>query len=129
MALPAAKPGETVLVTVPMVAPAKAGSYRSTWKPRDSAGKAFEYAIFALITVVDTQTLQDELSWAKDVTIADGTAMNPGEKFIKTWRVRNTGTSTWGSGYKLAFSENERMSGPVSVTLPPPSPAIRSMYR
>lgn len=121
VALPAAKPGESVLVTVPMVAPTQPGIYRSNWKPR-VRGKSFEFEIFALVEVVDPQALRDELSWVKDVTVVDGTAMKAGESFVKTWRVRNTGTSTWGSGYRLAFSENERMDGPGSVLLPAARP-------
>src|SRR5215216_5539815 len=34
-----------------------------------------------------------------DVTIPDGTIMKPGEDFVKTWAVRNTGSCTWDEGY------------------------------
>ena len=34
-----------------------------------------------------------------DVTIPDGTVMQPGEKFRKIWRVQNTGTCSWDEGF------------------------------
>ena len=58
-----------------------------------------------------------------DVTIPDGTVLAPGAPFVKTWRVRNTGTCNW-ENYKLIFAAGEQMSGPSSVnvnTTPPGS--------
>jgi len=50
-------------------------------------------------------------------TIPDGTEMEPGESFVKSWRIRNDGSCTWGSGYKLVFSSGDRMGGPTSQSL------------
>ncbi len=36
---------------------------------------------------------------AADVTIPDGSEIQPGTRFDKTWRVENTGTCDWGAGY------------------------------
>ena len=48
-----------------------------------------------------------------DVTIPDGTPMTPGQEFVKTWLIRNTGICTWDTGYTAIFSysspPNERM--------------------
>ncbi len=49
-----------------------------------------------------------------DVSIPDGTMLAPGSAFVKTWRVKNTGTCTW-ENYKLIFAVGEQMSGPSSV--------------
>lgn len=46
-----------------------------------------------------------------DVTIPDGTEMNRGEVFLKTWKMRNSGTCSWGEGYKMVYSYGEKMSG------------------
>jgi hypothetical protein len=54
--------------------------------------------------------------WA-DITVPDGTDFNPGESFTKTWRLRNSGTSTWTTDYGLAFFEGAQMSGPTIVPL------------
>ncbi|HEY3383501.1 MAG TPA: NBR1-Ig-like domain-containing protein [Vicinamibacterales bacterium] len=36
-------------------------------------------------------------------TIPDNTTMLPGQSFTKTWTLRNTGTTTWTSGYSLQY--------------------------
>jgi len=48
-----------------------------------------------------------------DITIPDGTIMKPGEDFIKTWQVRNTGTCTWDEGYLLDFIGGDQAIDPV----------------
>ena len=39
-----------------------------------------------------------------DVNIPDGTTMTPGQDFIKTWRVKNSGSCSWGAGYELVYA-------------------------
>jgi hypothetical protein len=54
--------------------------------------------------------------WA-DITVPDGTDFKPGEAFVKTWRLHNSGTTTWTSEYNLAFLGGAQMSAPSSVPL------------
>ena len=65
-----------------------------------------------------SETCTDAAAYVTDVTISDGTIIAPGESFTKTWRLRNTGTCTWTSGYALVFAGGESMSGPSSQALP-----------
>ena len=44
-------------------------------------------------------------------TIPDGTIMEPGESFQKTWRLRNSGTCTWNSNYKIVYWSGDLMGG------------------
>ncbi len=44
-----------------------------------------------------------------DITIPDGTEMLPGQTFIKTWRLINTGTCKWSRLYKLVFYSGNSM--------------------
>lgn len=46
-----------------------------------------------------------------DVTIIDGTQMTPGQEFMKTWKIKNTGSCAWGEGYGLNYLYGERMDG------------------
>jgi next to BRCA1 gene 1 protein len=58
--------------------------------------------------------LCDDISFdplAVDVTIPDGTPMTPGQEFIKTWKIKNTGACAWGDGYGLIYSYGEKMTG------------------
>jgi hypothetical protein len=53
----------------------------------------------------------DDAIWVADVTVPDGTEMTPGQDFVKTWKIRNTGSCTWGTGYSAIFAYGEKMSG------------------
>jgi len=57
-------------------------------------------------------------SYVADVTIPDGTVMSFGAGFVKTWRVRNSGTCDWEGGYELIFVGGAHMDGPPSVSIP-----------
>lgn len=47
-----------------------------------------------------------------DVTVPDNTIMSPGQDFIKTWLVKNTGVCPWGAGYVLTYAGyTDKMSG------------------
>ena len=50
----------------------------------------------------------------------DQTLLKPGETFLKTWSLENTGTCTWNSSYKLVFMSGELMGGLLSYPLPEP---------
>ena len=56
-------------------------------------------------------------SFVADVTIPDNSDVIGGTIFTKTWRVRNTGTCVWGSGYTLTHYSDEQMSAPAAVPL------------
>lgn len=62
------------------------------------------------------------VTFVGDVTIPDGAAFDPGTPFVKTWRLKNDGTCTWGpSGYDLhylVFSGGDQLGGPNQVQLP-----------
>jgi hypothetical protein len=65
-------------------------------------------------TGAPTQLPCDRAEFLKDVTIPDGTELEPGETFTKTWQIKNTGTCTWNSGYALIFDTGDSMGGPAS---------------
>ena len=52
-----------------------------------------------------------------DVTIPDGTVINPGAAFTKTWRFTNVGTCNWTTDYTLVFYSGSKMGGPDSQAL------------
>ncbi len=56
------------------------------------------------------------MAFVSDVTIPDNTNMKPGQKFTKTWRVKNNGTCTWEAGYKFNFIGGDAMGG-ATLTL------------
>jgi hypothetical protein len=52
-----------------------------------------------------------------DVTIPDGTTLTPGQEFVKTWKIKNTGICTWGDGYGLVYAGYADKMGGVAVPL------------
>lgn len=64
-----------------------------------------------------TYSACDMASFVADVTIADGTEMNGGEEFTKTWELRNAGTCAWDSSYLLVFYSGTIMEGPTTQQL------------
>ena len=50
--------------------------------------------------------------------IPDGTIMQPGETFFKTWRLQNNGTCTWNSAYKIIYWSGDLMGGLLEYQFP-----------
>lgn len=68
--------------------------------------------------VVPTATSDcDDAEFVTDVTIPDGTVLDPNETFTKTWRLRNSGTCSWTPSYSVVFSNGNSMSGPTTQAL------------
>lgn len=61
--------------------------------------------------VTDTPVACDNAEYVSDVTVPDGTQMAPGQKFVKTWQIKNTGSCTWAAGYTLVYGYGEKMNG------------------
>jgi hypothetical protein len=56
--------------------------------------------------VTATQVLCDALIFdpaTVDVNVPDNTQMQLGQAFVKTWRVKNNGSCTWGAGYGIVY--------------------------
>jgi polar amino acid transport system substrate-binding protein len=53
----------------------------------------------------------DGMEFVQDIEVSDGTEFQPGADFDKVWRIRNTGTCTWNSNYKIVFVQGDRMEG------------------
>ena len=51
----------------------------------------------------------DAATFVADVTIPDGSQVAPGATFVKTWRLKNSGTCTWDGRYKLVFASGNTL--------------------
>lgn len=70
--------------------------------------------------VPSTTPTSTPANWAQfidDITYPDGSEVNAGAAFTKTWRLKNIGTSTWTSGYDLIFDHGDQMGAPSAVQL------------
>lgn len=65
---------------------------------------------------------KDAAVFVGDISIPDGTSVRQGDKFVKTWRIQNAGSCTWGREYSLVFASGEVMNAALSNPLPDTSP-------
>lgn len=96
------QPGGTYTFSVAMTAPSS-GNHREDWKLINGGGSTIKIgnsnSVWVSITVnggTDAATFVGE-------TVPDGTTLSPRQSFTKTWTIRNSGATTWGSGYKLRW--------------------------
>jgi hypothetical protein len=68
--------------------------------------------------VEEVEDCENKAAYVSDVTIPDNTILSPNETFVKTWRVRNEGTCSWGPGYALTFAAGAQLGGAASVPFP-----------
>jgi hypothetical protein len=68
-------------------------------------------------TLVASPSAQDVAEFFADISVPDGSNFNPGEKFTKTWRIKNSGASTWTTQFSLAFVGGAQMGGPNAAPL------------
>jgi hypothetical protein len=143
--------GQTIEVSIPMVAPAKPGTYKSEWLFAATNGSSFgvgrtgDLPLSAQIVVKEGVAAPAEpvpgataaapapgpdtgctvrIAYVADVTVLDGARISAGSKFVKTWRVRNAGTCAWGPGTPvdvIAFAGGEKM-GSDTYPLEPVAP-------
>ncbi len=69
-------------------------------------------------TQTSTETVPCNVAqFVTDVTVPDGSDFIPGENFVKTWRLKNVGSCTWNTSYKLTYISGDQMGGPSSQAL------------
>jgi len=68
-------------------------------------------------TITLTPIPCNHAAFLADVTIPDGTEIQTNTGFTKTWRLQNTGSCTWTSGYHVVFDSGDRMNAPDSVAV------------
>jgi hypothetical protein len=59
--------------------------------------------------------------YVADVTIPDGTLLESGKSFRKTWRVKNNGDCAWSEEVRLVFESGSHMNGPAAVAIGAPA--------
>jgi hypothetical protein len=59
----------------------------------------------------------DDADFITDVTIPDGTVLDPNENFTKTWRLKNIGTCSWTPSYAVVFDGGNAMGGPATQAM------------
>lgn len=59
----------------------------------------------------------DRAEFVNDITVPDGTTFAPNDVFVKTWQLKNTGTTTWTTDYALIFIDGDLLGADTTVPL------------
>jgi ABC-type amino acid transport substrate-binding protein/putative hemolysin len=57
-----------------------------------------------------------------DLSIPDGTVVQPGAPFTKGWRIANSGTCDWSAGYSLVYAYGDSRMGGLDTPIGKPVP-------
>jgi hypothetical protein len=91
----------------------------STPAPATPTLAATKSSTTATFQPIQTGTVPDNAKFIADVTIPDYTLTAPSTSFVKTWKIQNTGTTTWTKDYKLIYLEGMLgANSTTSVSLP-----------
>ncbi|HKI54708.1 MAG TPA: NBR1-Ig-like domain-containing protein, partial [Anaerolineales bacterium] len=60
----------------------------------------------------------DKVQFVADVNFPDGSVLQPGAQFTKTWRLKNVGSCAWSTSYELVFFSGEKLGAASSAKFP-----------
>lgn len=138
------QPGQVIDLSIHLTAPSVPGSYRGYWRFRNANGALFgigsqanrpwwlEIRVSgptvtpggptltpsATVTPTIVPLACDKAEFITDITVPPGTVLLPGTAFRKTWRLKNVGTCTWTTSYRIALLGGDPLGAPSSVRLP-----------
>jgi len=61
----------------------------------------------------------DQARFIEDLSVPDGSQVEPGALIDKRWSVMNSGTCNWGPGYRLVRTDAGSLGGPAELALYP----------
>lgn len=93
-----------------------AGGEVPTLPPEQAATETLIPTAAATATITNTSG-PCNLATMLSETVPDDTEINVNQAFVKTWTLKNVGSCTWTSGYKVIFASGDAMSGPGSFQL------------
>ncbi len=143
--IPNTAPGATADVSIPMTAPTTAGTVRGNWQMKAPNGAAVGPLVWVIVrvgsvsnpaaaptvgeasptpsaTTSASAACTNVATFVADVTIPDNSPVAPGQEFTKTWRLRNRGTCTWGTGYTFNLVAGPALTSATSVPVPTTAP-------
>ncbi|MFQ5422189.1 MAG: NBR1-Ig-like domain-containing protein, partial [Anaerolineae bacterium] len=112
-------PNDEILLPGSWSAPNENGSTAVTLaegETRDDLNFGWDYQ-FLPVPDVDQTACTRSFTFVEDVTVPDDTTFTPGDSFVKTWRLQNSGTCPWIEGFSLVFVGGDQLDGPDSAPL------------
>lgn len=59
-----------------------------------------------------------QITFVSDLSIPDGTKLNAGSAFTKAWRLQNSGSCKWDTGFDIVFSKGNQLGANTVYDLP-----------
>jgi hypothetical protein len=118
-----AQPGTTSTQTIPTqtspapLTPSATNSLTVTVIPSTSTFTSTVTAIPPTSTNTPVPIACNRAQYISDVNFPDGTQVTISTNFTKTWRIMNTGSCSWTSGYRIIFDSGDRMGAPDETVL------------
>jgi hypothetical protein len=112
-------PNGSVTWSLGCTAPSAAGTYREDWKlvgPSGTVPVGGSSTIWVQIVVSGGGGVGDAATLGSQ-TIADNTQEAAGAGYTQTWKIQNSGTTTWGSAYSLQYVSGNAGCNHTSATL------------
>jgi hypothetical protein len=104
--------------------PSVPGEYALTVAALSERGQALGQASISLLVAEAADQAAPRPSclvdaiFLADVTIPDGAGFPPGDRMVKVWQVRNSGTCAWDSSYGLVHVEGGLLGATTPVEVP-----------
>jgi hypothetical protein len=76
-----------------------------------------------------TEACFNNLAFVQDITVPDGSLIQPGGIVEKAWLVTNSGTCDWGSEYRMKLTGGEAFNSPTAVALYPARAGTQAILR
>jgi hypothetical protein len=89
----------------PSATPTSEPTATPTMEPPTPTIAVTDAAPTATVRVDPQGSVDDKAVYVSDVTIPDGTIVKPGSTVVKVWAIKNIGTTTWKTSYRLAYLE------------------------
>jgi hypothetical protein len=87
-----------------------------TYTPTQAFTPTWTSTLTSIPTGTTIPTPCNAAQFVTDVTYPDGTEVGTNDTFVKTWRLKNVGSCTWTSGYKVIFETGDQMNAPASAS-------------
>jgi hypothetical protein len=71
----------------------------------------------------------DNLTFIEDLTVPDGTQVQPGQAIDKQWQVENSGTCNWDADYRLKLVNGDPLGVPSEQALYPARAGVQVTLR
>jgi hypothetical protein len=110
-------------ISLEMVAPSgSSGTVVSNWQMATDAGNLFGPVLTVSIVLPGGNPTATSVGCYNSAlvseTIPSGSRLDPGERFEKTWQIKNTGTCDWTRDFKFTFAGGYDFQGADPVRIP-----------